>query len=158
MLTEEQPWPSHDRPRRAGVSSFGVSGTNAHVILEQPPVTEEPEERAGTALPVVPWILSARDEDALRDTAARLADALTDDASPLDIGYSLATSRALLTERAVVLGADPEARHQALKAFANGQTTPDVITGRGGDGTLTMVFSGQGSQRLGMGHDLYTTY
>ncbi|MFJ2868910.1 type I polyketide synthase, partial [Kitasatospora sp. NPDC087314] len=158
LLTEQQPWPAHDRPRRAGVSSFGVSGTNAHVILEQPPVAEEPEERAGSVPPVVPWIISARDEQALRDTASRLADALTDDTSELDTGYSLATSRTLLAERAVVVSRDPQARRQALQAFADGRTTPDVITGRSGEGTLAMVFSGQGSQRLGMGRELYDTY
>ncbi|WP_030247927.1 SDR family NAD(P)-dependent oxidoreductase, partial [Streptomyces sp. NRRL S-350] len=155
LLTEEQPWPeTADRPRRAAVSAFGVSGTNAHVILEQPPAVEEPEERAGTALPVVPWILSAHDQQALRSYAGRLAEQVPEDASPLDIGYSLATSRTLLTERAVVLAGDGTDRIEALAALARGDSHPGLVTGRGGDGTLTMVFSGQGSQRLGMGHDL----
>ncbi|WP_280686416.1 type I polyketide synthase [Kitasatospora sp. MAA19] len=158
LLTEQQPWPAHDRPRRAGVSSFGVSGTNAHVILEQPPVADVPDERAGTGLPVVPWVFSARDEQALRSSAGRLAEHAVDEAGALDTGYSLATSRALLTERAVVVSRDPQARRQALQAFADGRTTPDVITGRGDKGTLAMVFSGQGSQRLGMGRELYDTY
>ncbi|WP_030247979.1 type I polyketide synthase, partial [Streptomyces sp. NRRL S-350] len=139
LLTESVAWPERDGTRRAGVSSFGFSGTNAHVILEQPPAAEKPEERAGTALPVVPWLLSGRDEQALRDTAARLADALTDDTSPLDTGYTLATTRTAFDHRAVVLARDPHEQRQALTALAQGTPHPQVITGRGGDGTLTMV-------------------
>ncbi|WP_037903066.1 beta-ketoacyl synthase N-terminal-like domain-containing protein, partial [Streptomyces sp. NRRL S-350] len=139
LLTEEQNWPeTAGRPRRAAVSSFGISGTNAHVILEQPPVTDEPATDAPDP-GVVPWLLSGRDEQALRDTAARLADALTDDTSPLDTGYTLATTRTAFDHRAVVLARAPHEQRQALTALAQGTPHPQVITGRGGDGTLTMV-------------------
>ncbi|MDH6711408.1 acyl transferase domain-containing protein, partial [Kitasatospora sp. MAA19] len=158
LLTESVAWPQRDGTRRAGVSSFGFSGTNAHVILEQPPVAEEPEEGAGTVPPVVPWVLSARDEQALRDTASRLADALTDDTSELDTGYTLATTRTVFDHRAVVLAGDGTDRVEALHALARGEAHPQVVTGRGDRGTLAMVFSGQGSQRLGMGRELYDTY
>ncbi|MFJ2868912.1 type I polyketide synthase, partial [Kitasatospora sp. NPDC087314] len=158
LLTESVAWPQRDGTRRAGVSSFGFSGTNAHVILEQPPVAEEPEERAGSVPPVVPWLLSARDEQALRDTASRLADALTDDTSELDTGYTLATTRTAFDHRAVVLAGDGTDRAEALTALAQGTAHPAVVTGRGDQGTLAMVFSGQGSQRLGMGRELYDTY
>ncbi|WP_280686382.1 type I polyketide synthase [Kitasatospora sp. MAA19] len=158
LLTEDRLWPEPaGRPRRAGVSAFGVSGTNAHVILEQAPVSESADGGQNVP-PVVPWVFSARDEQALRSSAGRLAEHAVDEAGALDTGYSLATSRALLTERAVVVSRDPQARRQALQAFADGRTTPDVITGRGDKGTLAMVFSGQGSQRLGMGRELYDTY
>ncbi|WP_030248230.1 ketoacyl-synthetase C-terminal extension domain-containing protein, partial [Streptomyces sp. NRRL S-350] len=154
LLTEEQTWPeTADRPRRAAVSSFGISGTNAHVILEQPPQSEAPA--AEQSAPVtVPWVLSAASPAALRAQATRLMTAVAPGDSSLDVGWSLATGRAALDERAVVLAGDGTDRIEALAALARGGSHPGLVTGRGGDGTLTMVFSGQGSQRLGMGHDL----
>ncbi|WP_324605699.1 ketoacyl-synthetase C-terminal extension domain-containing protein, partial [Streptomyces sp. NRRL S-350] len=157
LLTEEQNWPeTADRPRRAAVSSFGISGTNAHIILEQPPVIDEPAADAPRALPYVPLVLSGHTPAALRAQAAQLAD--RDNASLTDVAYSLATTRSTLEHRAVIVAADPADHTQALRALARGGSHPGLVTGRGGDGTLTMVFSGQGGQRLGMGHDLYTTY
>ncbi|QKW24920.1 SDR family NAD(P)-dependent oxidoreductase [Streptomyces seoulensis] len=159
LLTEQQPWPDHDRPRRAGVSSFGVSGTNAHVILEQPQVVEARAESADIVPPSVPWVISARDEKALRAAAGRLAERARDEDAVLDTAHSLVTSRALLTERAVIVCEDPDTRRQALETFAAGHDSPHVITGRASDeATLTMVFSGQGNQRPGMGRELYDTY
>ncbi len=111
LLTEARPWESDGRPRRAAVSSFGISGTNAHVILEEaPPVQGETEEEAATPLPVVPWVLSARGEGALRAQAERLAGYVAgrDDLSPLDVGFSLATARSVFEHRAVVVGRDRE--------------------------------------------------
>ncbi|MET8878381.1 type I polyketide synthase, partial [Nocardia sp. NPDC004604] len=156
ILTTEQPWPAHDRPRRAAVSAFGVSGTNAHLILEQPPTTEPGAPAAD--LIAVPWVISGRDEAALRAQAARLAEHLTADSSSTDIAYSLATSRATLDHRAVIVGHDLDERRRALTAVADGEISPGVFTGRGADNGLAMVFSGQGSQRLGMGRELYDTY
>ncbi|MET8878507.1 type I polyketide synthase, partial [Nocardia sp. NPDC004604] len=157
LLTEDRPWPDADRRRRAGVSAFGVSGTNAHVILEQ---AEEPEPvtHTPTPPPAVPWVLSAHDETALAALADRLADQLADDTTLLDVGYSLATNRSMLTKRAVVVGGDPAERRRALRSFAAGQAAPSVLTGRAGAGAVAMVFSGQGSQRLGMGRELYDGY
>ncbi|MBX4180252.1 ketoacyl-synthetase C-terminal extension domain-containing protein, partial [Streptomyces geysiriensis] len=74
LLTEAREWVSDGRPRRAGISSFGISGTNAHVILEEAPVQDETEEEAAAPLPVVPWVLSGRNEAALRAQADRLAE------------------------------------------------------------------------------------
>jgi len=72
LLREQQPWPSVGRVRRAGVSSFGLSGTNAHVILEQAPEQPMPEVRETTDGAVLPWLVSARNEEALRAQAGRL--------------------------------------------------------------------------------------
>ncbi|WP_234310298.1 beta-ketoacyl synthase N-terminal-like domain-containing protein, partial [Streptomyces sp. NRRL S-475] len=100
LLTEPRPWPETDRPRRVGVSSFGISGTNAHLILEEAsPAAVEEEERdepvAPVSLPVVPWVLSGRSEAALRAQASRLLDRLAADSgvSPLDVGFSLVGTR-----------------------------------------------------------------
>ncbi|MER7016322.1 type I polyketide synthase, partial [Saccharopolyspora sp. NPDC000359] len=157
LLTEDQPWPELDRPRRAGVSSFGVSGTNAHVILEQAPADPEPDA-AGPDRTVVPWVLSGRTEPAVRAQAARLAEQLAEDASIVDTAWSLATTRAAFDERAIVVAGDLDQRRKALLSFAENQLPPEVITGRASGGGLVMVFSGQGSQRLGMGRELYDTY
>ncbi|QBS39351.1 type I polyketide synthase [Nocardia sp. CS682] len=156
LLTENQAWPDSDRPRRAAVSSFGISGTNAHIILEQAPVSDTESDGART-VPVVPLVLSAHTPTALRAQAARLADAL-DDGTLADVGYSLAVGRAALDERAVVVANDPVQGGQALLAFARGGSHPDVTVGRVSPSGLAMVFSGQGTQRLGMGRELYDTY
>ncbi|MFE1979478.1 type I polyketide synthase, partial [Streptomyces hygroscopicus] len=115
LLAEPRPWPETGRPRRAGVSSFGVSGTNAHVILEQPPAEDtsepEPPEADGSEAEtpglvatggVVPWLLSAKSADALRAQAQRLLTHLESGDTPraVDIGWSLATTRAALDHRA----------------------------------------------------------
>ncbi|MFF8104511.1 type I polyketide synthase, partial [Streptomyces sp. NPDC016640] len=156
LLTESRPWPADpSRPRRAGVSSFGVSGTNAHVVIEEPPATAAAPERTRTRS-VLPWVLSARSEDALRDQAHLLA-ARGGDA--LDIGYSLATTRAVLEHRAVALADDPAAAHDALLALADGRPSDALVTGvarRGRD--VAFLFSGQGAQRAGAGRELYASF
>ncbi|MGW3789531.1 type I polyketide synthase, partial [Micromonospora chokoriensis] len=156
LLTEPRPWePQTGRPRRAGVSSFGFSGTNAHVILEEPPVVE-PTEQPAAVPSVVPWLISARSDDALRAQATRLTDHLDErpDTDPADVGRSLA-ARATLAHRAVVLGTD---RQAALAALAAGTTGPGLVTGTAQGGRTAFVFSGQGSQRPGMGLDLYDRF
>ncbi|MFF0741812.1 type I polyketide synthase, partial [Streptomyces sp. NPDC004111] len=115
LLTETRRWPETGRPRRAGVSSFGVSGTNAHVVLEQAPEPEAAGAEAAGAkapavepvreLPVLPWVLSARTAQGLRAQAERLAAHVSaHEADPLDVAYSLGTARAALSHRAVVVG------------------------------------------------------
>ncbi|WP_037834847.1 acyltransferase domain-containing protein, partial [Streptomyces sp. NRRL F-4474] len=169
LLTERTPWPQTDRPRRSAVSSFGISGTNAHVILEQAPATA-PEPARETAVPSpLPWVLSARGTDGLRAQAALLrrsaADAGADGAfglAHLDIGHALATTRAALPDRAVVLADDPAALLAGLDALARGESAPQLVTGDpdGAAGThgLAFLFTGQGSQRAGMGRELYATH
>ncbi|MGW0218977.1 type I polyketide synthase, partial [Micromonospora chokoriensis] len=156
LLTEPRPWePQTGRPRRAGVSSFGFSGTNAHLILEEPPAAE-PTEQPAAVPSVVPWLISARTDDALRAQATRLTHHLDErpDADPADVGRSLA-ARATLAHRAVVLGTD---RQAALAALAAGTTGPGLVTGTAQGGRTAFVFSGQGSQRPGMGLDLYDRF
>ncbi|MFF7636303.1 beta-ketoacyl synthase N-terminal-like domain-containing protein [Kitasatospora sp. NPDC008050] len=190
LLTEPQPWPARPgRVRRAGVSSFGISGTNAHLILEEAP----PEAAAGpgpagtgsagpdstgtgsagpdsagsgSAGPVtdraVPWLLSARSESALRARARQLADhiAAHPEQSPRDIAFALATTRALHGgHRAFLLGAGREELRSAAAALGTGASSTrasstGVLPGRRRHGPLAFAFTGQGSQRLGMGRQL----
>ncbi|GAA3463299.1 acyl transferase domain-containing protein/NAD(P)-dependent dehydrogenase (short-subunit alcohol dehydrogenase family)/acyl carrier protein [Saccharothrix longispora] len=155
LLTEAREW-SADRPRRAGVSSFGVSGTNAHVILEQAPATAD-EDGAGDPLPVVPLVVSARGEEALRAQADRLvATAASTDLT--DLGFSLATTRAAHDHRAVVVAGSTADAVRGLRALAAGEPDQAVVTGTRTPGKLAMLFTGQGSQRLAMGRELYLAH
>ncbi|MEU0642548.1 type I polyketide synthase [Streptomyces umbrinus] len=161
LLTQAQPWQSNGHPRRAGVSSFGISGTNAHLILEEAPQVEHPEqsEQTAPALPVVPWLLSARTEPALRAQAAQLAAHITEqDLDPVDVGYSLATTRAGLEHRAVVVGGYTAELLDGLAQIAEGEAGANAVTGVARPGKLAFICSGQGSQRLGMGRELYDTF
>ncbi|MFK4268614.1 type I polyketide synthase [Streptomyces milbemycinicus] len=154
-------WPGSDRPRRAAVSSFGISGTNAHLILEQAP--DHPEPEPTTSGGVVPWVLSARTADALRAQAGRLAEWVTagaprspasptSPASPADVGWSLATTRSADRHRAVVSGTDRDELLSGLRAVADG-LAPAAVSAGAAPGPV-MVFPGQGSQWRGMGVEL----
>ncbi|MCP3803257.1 SDR family NAD(P)-dependent oxidoreductase [Allokutzneria sp. A3M-2-11 16] len=145
LATEAQDWPESGRPRRAGVSSFGISGTNAHVILEQAPAVQG---TARTGDGPAPWVLSARSKDALRAQASRLHGVAGD---RVDIAYSL-TLRSALEHRAVVTDVD------GLVALAEGRTALSLVEGAVADGGLAFLFSGQGSQRVGMGRSLYDAH
>ncbi|MBB5907964.1 type I polyketide synthase [Actinoalloteichus hymeniacidonis] len=162
LLTEPRPWQRADRPRRAGVSSFGISGTNAHLILEEPPsVPPTPARPSPAVVPstsVVPWVLSAQSEAGLRSQAARLRAFLTDrpGESPADIGFSLATTRAVLDHRAVVLVPDLDHGLASLDDLAEGRRTVDGGTrGNSPDLRTAVLFTGQGAQRPGTGRELY---
>ncbi|MYZ39534.1 MULTISPECIES: type I polyketide synthase, partial [unclassified Streptomyces] len=150
LLADTVPWPETGRARRAGVSSFGISGTNAHVVLEQAePVPAE--EAASASVPgAVPWLVSARSESALDGQLARIKalagestveSSRAESGSAVDIGYSLATGRSLFEHRAVLLATD--------------QGVTEIARGLGTERSTAVLFSGQGSQRLGMGRELY---
>uniref|UniRef100_UPI0027E1A703 SDR family NAD(P)-dependent oxidoreductase n=1 Tax=Kitasatospora aureofaciens TaxID=1894 RepID=UPI0027E1A703 len=163
LATSAVSWPhSDERPRRAGVSSFGISGTNAHVIIEQAPVEEASAPRAdGQVLPVVPWVVSGRSVAGLAGQAERLAEVVRQqaDVDVADVGWSLATSRAALEHRAVVLGSDSGELVAGLGALAEGREVPGVVSGAvGGVGKVGFVFTGQGAQRVGMGQGLYAAF
>ncbi|MGX7673920.1 type I polyketide synthase [Plantactinospora sp. DSM 117369] len=173
LLTEERAWPA-DRRRRSAVSSFGISGTNAHVILEQTePADNDAEtvQNAGTVRETgpaddepagpIPWLVSARGESALRAQAQQLHRFAEDDPEvrPLDLAMSLATTRAHLGHRAVVLAGDREQLLGGLAALASGQADPRVVHGRTRPvTTVAFLFSGLGTQRVGMGRELYRAY
>ncbi|WP_248001495.1 type I polyketide synthase [Streptomyces sp. RPA4-5] len=158
LLTESRPWPELERPRRAGVSSFGISGTNAHVIIEALP-DPAPVERTGPVPPVIPWLLSARTEPALRAQADRLTDFVAErqhlDAA--DLGHAL-LSRAALPHRAVVLARGGSALAEGLDAVVAGALSGSVVSGVASEGRTAFLFTGQGAQRAGMGRGLYEAF
>lgn len=168
LATTPQDWTRNGHPRRAGVSSFGISGTNAHVILEEPPDGALP----GNALPdntteasiaggLVPWVVSGRSAAAVAAQAGRLLDHLGEhpDTSILDVGLSLAVSRAQLEHRAVVLGANRAALLSGLESLVAGKPGSSVIRGVAGAGAKSaIVFPGQGAQLAGMGSGLYAAF
>ncbi|MEU5692337.1 type I polyketide synthase [Actinosynnema sp. NPDC020468] len=218
LLTDARPWPETGAPRRAGISAFGVSGTNAHVIVEQAPAAtrteatgavDQPAGAAGVvraaggpkieaaglpagaeagaadpaAAPVspaggsaaarteteqavptvagtpIPVVLSARSEAGLVAQAAKLARHVEEhpDQRPVDLGFALATKRSALPRRAVVVAADRDALLAGLGVLARGEQHADVVTGAVGGGQA-VLFSGQGSQRFGMGRELYRAH
>ena len=162
LLTEAMPWPAgENRPRRAGISAFGVSGTNAHVIVEEAPA--EGSANAGGQPPVLTsgalaWLVSGRTTAGLATQAGRLAAHVTarPDLDPADIGYSLAVTRSVFEHRAVITGSGREELAAGLAALAAGQPSPAVVTGSAvGTARVAFVFAGQGSQRAGMGAGLH---
>ncbi|MGW5449824.1 type I polyketide synthase [Streptomyces asiaticus] len=156
LLTEAQDWPKNGHPRRAGVSSFGISGTNAHLILEEAP--EEPVSAAEEPLPeAVPLVVSARSSGSLAGQAGRLAAFIegADEVPLMRVADSLLSTRAMLGERAVVVAGSGEEALAGLGALARRESAAGVVTGSVGvPGKLVWVFPGQGTQWLGMGREL----
>ncbi|HWO24078.1 MAG TPA: amino acid adenylation domain-containing protein, partial [Kofleriaceae bacterium] len=181
LLTEPVPWVGDGQPRRAGVSSFGVSGTNAHVILEQAPPATPPDVRdtdAGPAAadpselpdagggmaavvpPAVPVLLSGKIEAAVRAQAARLRAHLAahPELALIDVAYSLATTRPAFTHRAALVARERAELLDTLAQVAEGQPTPHAVVGQcTSDGKVVFVFPGQGSQWPGMARSLLDT-
>jgi pimaricinolide synthase PimS1 len=163
LLAEAQPWERGERPRRAGISSFGISGTNAHLILEEVPAEPEgvsPSSAYSRERRHTPVVLSAKSEPALRDQAKRLVAHLQ--ANPEqgldDTAFSLATARAQLSHRAGIVAADGEELLEALGALASGKPHPSLVEAKTQDGKLAFLLSGQGAQRPGMGRGLYEAF
>ncbi|WP_425329663.1 ketoacyl-synthetase C-terminal extension domain-containing protein, partial [Streptomyces sporangiiformans] len=155
LLAEARSWDGEDRPRRAGVSSFGISGTNAHVVLEQPEPVEE-ERAAASAEPaepadgvVVPWLVSARTPQALEAQIERL-DACVTATAPraVEVGWSLLSGRTAFEYRAMAVGSDPSAMVTALRAPHCSGFAPDSVN------RPVFVFPGQGAQWVGMAVEL----
>jgi acyl transferase domain-containing protein len=165
LLHQPQPWPrTPGRPRRAGVSSFGISGTNAHVIMEEAPApsTQETPEAAPEPAGPVALVLSGHTEQALHAQAARIGAHLAANPLPLtDIAHTLA-GRAVLEYRSAAVVSDVAELSAALDAMASGATqpVPTVVRGRsrGKRERIAFLFSGQGSQRVGMGAELAAAY
>ncbi len=177
LVTQATPWPDRSRPRRAAVSSFGISGTNAHVILEQPPAARDafPVGERG-ALPVLPWILSAKSPAALRGQARRLLDHLQPagdppaavhptDALPTDVAFSLAATRTAFRHRAAVFACDTDGLRRGLSLLAGDATPaapPDpaalVVTGRADAPRLALQLSGVDAYLPGLGSDWYGAF
>ncbi|MBB5940405.1 acyl transferase domain-containing protein, partial [Streptomyces zagrosensis] len=160
LLTEAREWRTGDRPRRAAVSSFGVSGTNAHIIVEEAPAEEPAESTGAQPLPAVPVPVSGRTAAAMRAQADRLrGHALAHpDLSLADLGFSAATTRAHLEHRGVVVAADREELLTGLSALSVGEPSPVFVDGRvGGVAKPVFVFPGQGAQWVGMAVELLDT-
>jgi acyl transferase domain-containing protein/aryl carrier-like protein len=168
LLSEEEPWQAGDgAPRRAAVSSFGISGTNAHVILEEPlpqaqeQAQEQPADDGRRITAPLAWVLSARGAGALRGQADRLGRRVTADPAlrPVDVAYSLAATRVRFDHRAVVIGRDRDELLDRLDGFAHGRDGSPVTTGvASGTARTVFLFTGQGGQQPGMGRELYDAF
>ncbi|WP_439382908.1 SDR family NAD(P)-dependent oxidoreductase [Amycolatopsis lexingtonensis] len=150
VQTSLSDWPEPGRPLVAGVSSFGMGGTNCHIVVQEPPAREEAAPDVPHALP---FLLSARTPEALRDQADRVRK--MSEVDIVDVGFSLATTRKHHEHRAVVVGRDRAALSSGLRTLSAGGSAHEIVRGRVSDrGALAFLFSGQGSQRAGMGREL----
>ncbi|MFI6006049.1 type I polyketide synthase [Streptomyces sp. NPDC051366] len=158
LLTEAREWPRNGHPRRVGVSSFGISGTNAHLILEEaPPETAETVAEAPAPAGVVPFVVSARSAGSLAGQAGRLAAFIegADEVSPADVAGALVSGRTVFGERAVVVADSGREAVVGLQALARGENAAGVVSGGAtASGKVVWVFPGQGSQWAGMGREL----
>ncbi|WP_421845778.1 type I polyketide synthase [Mycobacterium sp.] len=159
-------WPKAEHPRRAGVSAFGISGTNAHLILELPtpePVapqdmtTQPLQPKSESAAALIPWLLSARSENALRVQAGQLRDHQFEKAPVGDVARAL-LARSSMNHRAVILAASRAEFDAGLSALATGTEAAGVVRGRCIQGRVAFLFPGQGSQFPRMGAGLYERY
>ncbi len=162
LLAEPQEWPSGSRPRRAGISAFGISGTNAHVVLEEAPPELAPSEVAPTpaVLPAAPhvWLVSARTANGLNAQAGRLLQHLTrhPDLDPAAVSRALVTTRSTYEHRTAVLGGSTPELLAGLRALTEGRPGPGVLPSTSArSGRVAFLFAGQGAQRAGMARELH---
>uniref|UniRef100_UPI000CD4E7A4 type I polyketide synthase n=1 Tax=Streptomyces sp. SM12 TaxID=1071602 RepID=UPI000CD4E7A4 len=160
LLTDSRPWTVTGRPRRAGVSSFGISGTNAHIVLENAPAPDDEASPAPARTPrPLGWTLSAKTADGLRAQATRLRGLVAQPhVDPYDVAWSLATTRAALDHRAVVVGTERDELLTGLAALADGASAAHTLSAEATRGRTAFLFTGQGAQRAGMGRGLYETF
>ncbi|MFE7183197.1 type I polyketide synthase [Streptomyces erythrochromogenes] len=164
LLVEGREWTRADGPRRAGVSSFGISGTNAHVILEEAPPQEWADDDGpdpGVVGGLVPWVLSGKSEAAVARQARKLRDfaAADPELDVADAAWSLVSGRTRFEYGAVVLGCDRDELLSGLAALGDGEESAATVTGVAGQlGGTVFMFPGQGSQWVGMGRQLYDTF
>ncbi len=164
LLTEPEPWPADGRPRRAGISSFGISGTNAHVIVEEAPRGEQEPEGDSGRRPVrpatLPLVVSGRSEEAMRAQAGRLRENLLahPDLDLADVSFSLTASRESFEHRGVAIGSGRNRLLAGLEALAAGEAAPGVHEGTARSTRTAFLFSGQGAQRAGMGTGLAAAF
>ncbi|SDI33657.1 Acyl transferase domain-containing protein [Actinokineospora alba] len=161
LLAKARDWTPNGHPRRSGVSSFGISGTNAHVILEESPEQPSPLVDPPTVRHAGPpaWVISARSADSLVAQAKRLHEFAAGDVDPVDIARALVTTRSRHKHRAVVLGQDRDSLLAALGDYLSGKPTADVVHGVAREkAKLAFLFTGQGGQRVGMGRELYAAF
>nr|WP_155370880.1 type I polyketide synthase [Catellatospora vulcania] len=166
LLQQARPWPERDRPRRGAVSSFGVSGTNAHVVIEQVAAAAtgraEPGGPLSSARVPLPLVLSARSPEALREQAARWNRWLHRETvagrrpALRDVAWSALATRGALSHRAVVSAIDLGEVSTGLAALHAGD--PGLIAGEAVPGGVGVLFTGQGAQRVGMGRGLYEAF
>ena len=165
LLNDPMPWKRNGHLRRAGVSSFGISGTNAHVIIEEAPAlaagADDGRPDLSAAAPsAVPVVVSGKTAEALRAQAARLRDHVVahPELALVDLAFSLATTRTAFEQRAAVVAADHAALLQGLDALAKAEPAPNLVLGQiKGSGKSVFVFPGQGAQWEGMAVDLLQT-
>ncbi|WP_446750040.1 thioester reductase domain-containing protein [Streptomyces sp. ScaeMP-e48] len=158
LLTEQTAWPETGRPRRAGVSSFGFGGTNAHVIVEEPPAEAQAAPAEETVRPAgaVPLLLSGKTPQAVAEQAQQLLTHLEahPDQNALDTAYSSALTRTALDHRAGIIATS---RGELLAQLAEFTETPPAAT-TAAKGKLAFLFTGQGAQRINMGSELAAIY
>ncbi|MGK7875911.1 MAG: beta-ketoacyl synthase N-terminal-like domain-containing protein [Xenococcaceae cyanobacterium] len=156
-----EPWPKRDEPALAGVSSFGFGGTNAHVVLEEAPLQDAPSQNHSDRFPSV-VTLSANSETALQELAQRYQNWLSEHStvSLPQISFTTNTKRSHFKHRLAIVGDSTLTLSEKLKTFIAGQETAGVISQtvkRNNCFKIAFLFTGQGSQYLNMGRELYET-
>ncbi len=168
LIEETQEWKrlkngsGEEIPRRAGLSSFGIGGVNAHIVLEEPPEEEVKNQHNLSDIPERPqqiFTLSAQTETALRELAAKYETYLQSktEASLQDICFSANTGRTHFAERLGIVAESNSDLQQKLADFLQGDETKGVFTGQSDTQTVAFLFTGQGSQYVEMGRELYET-